>query len=121
MNLDICLSDNANFSKIANKLKIGKLLQKGYIEVNEEGTETVIISSIFTKFYTCDDMDIIRSLIMDCDRPFLFLISPDIENIPKDYFLIASVVNEFKNCQPRLIYEEVITIYMGIKKLVKLF
>ncbi len=45
-------------------------------------------------------------IIMNCNKPFLFFISPDIKNIPTDYFLFASVVNEFKNCQPLIITQK---------------
>jgi len=123
LNLNICLSDNANFSKISNKikLKIAKLLQKGYIEVNEEGTEFVIITCV-----ECNEIlapapgELDPPIIMDCNRPFLFLISPDIQNIPKDYFFVASIVNEFKNCQPKIIKREKVMIY-GDEKAGKTF
>ena len=123
MNLDICLSDNANFSKISNKikLKIDKLLQKGYIEINEEETEFVIVTCVeINEIYSPAPQKVDITIIMDCNRPFLFLISPAIKNIPKDYFLIASVVNKFKNCQPMIVRREKVIIF-GDKNVCKTF
>ena len=123
MNLDICLSDNANFSKISNKikLKIDKLFHKEYLEVNEEGTEFVIVTCVeINEIYSPAPQKVDITIIMDCNRPFLFLISPDIKNIPKDYFLIASVVNKFKNCQPMIVRREKVIIF-GDKNVGKTF
>ena len=123
LNLGICLSDNANFSKISDeiKLKIEKIIQKGYLEVNEEGTEFVLVTFVELDMILAPAPQKVEPpIIMDCNRPFLFLISPDIQNIPKDYFLVASVVNEFKNCQPVIINRERVIIY-GDKKVGKTF
>ena len=123
MNINICLSENANFSKISEiiKLKIEKILQKGYIEVNEKGTEAVIVTCIVNDEILAPALPKLEPpIIMNCNKPFLFFISPDIKNIPKDYFLFASVVNEFKDCQPLIITQKKVSI-LGDKKVGKTF
>ncbi|NYF23367.1 serpin B [Sporosarcina sp. JAI121] len=70
-------ADTADFSKMIKEgdpLKISKVKQKTFIDVNEEGTEAAAVTSIevVTESASIDD-----SFFMEVNRPFFFTITDD--------------------------------------------
>ena len=70
-------SDSADFSKMIKEdhpLKISKVKQKTFIEVNEVGTEAAAVTSVevVTESASVDD-----SFFMEVNRPFFFTITDD--------------------------------------------
>lgn len=63
--------DNADFSGIINDidLYISKVKHKGFVEVDEEGTEAAAVTSVEISFTSVPDQ-----LIMNVNRPFIFAI-----------------------------------------------
>ena len=59
-------------------------------------------------------------IIMNCNRPFLFFISPDMTDLPKDNFLFASIVNKIEGFQTSVTISMRILIY-GEEKVGKTF
>ena len=69
--------DNADFSKMiieGDPLKISKVKQKTFIDVNEEGTEAAAVTSIEVVLASAPIDD---SFIMEVNRPFFFTITDD--------------------------------------------
>ncbi|XP_024947046.1 serine protease inhibitor 3/4 isoform X2 [Cephus cinctus] len=65
-------TDAADFSGIADTpLKVSKILQKGFIEVNEEGSEAVAASAFLVRPASADA---VYKPVIQVDRPFLYAI-----------------------------------------------
>ena len=123
INLKYCFSEKANFEKISKKIKlyIEKIYQKGYIEVNEKGTEAVIITLLREDIILMPNaQNPDEPIIMNCNRPFLFFISPDMTDLPKDNFLFASIVNKIEGFQTSVTISMRVLIY-GEEKVGKTF
>ncbi|XP_065333054.1 antichymotrypsin-2-like [Cloeon dipterum] len=77
MGLEHIFSDNVDFSGIspsgANNLKVSKVMQKAFIEVNEVGTEAAAATAIVMS----DGMTIKRPPSIKCDHPFVFYLTYD--------------------------------------------
>ena len=70
--------DTADFSKMIKEgdpLKISKVKQKTFIDVNEEGTEAAAVTSI--EMVTEDQDPSMNHSIMEVNRPFFFTITDD--------------------------------------------
>ncbi|XP_032688636.1 antichymotrypsin-2-like isoform X2 [Odontomachus brunneus] len=73
MGLSLPFSDNANFSNIsAIPLKISKVVQKAFIEVNEEGSEAAAVTAIRMVAYSA--IEISKVVEIKVDRPFVYAI-----------------------------------------------
>ncbi|MER2090775.1 MAG: serpin family protein, partial [Sporosarcina sp.] len=69
--------DTADFSKMIKEgdpLKISKVKQKTFIDVNEEGTEAAAVTSIEV---VTESASIEESFYMEVNRPFFFTITDD--------------------------------------------
>lgn len=88
LGMTIPFSDDADFSNMTkeHKLKIGKIIHKTFIKVDEEGTEAAAATAVvMTK--RC----FIPTLAMNVDHPFLFLIRSD--DLPPEHdILFASKI-----------------------------
>lgn len=71
MGLGIAFSNTADFAKINKQasLQISKVLQKTFIEVNEEGTEAAAVTSVEVILTSSDP-----GLSFIADHPFLYMI-----------------------------------------------
>lgn len=66
-------TDEANFTGITDKpVKVSKVLQKAYIEVNEEGTEAAAVTGLF--IVVASASVVTPPLTFYVDRPFVFAI-----------------------------------------------
>ena len=84
----IPFSDNADFSGMTteHKLKIGRIIHKTFIKVDEEGTEAAAATAVvMTK--RC----FIPTLSMNVDHPFLFIIRAD-DLLPEHDILFVSKI-----------------------------
>ncbi|CEF69914.1 Serpin domain-containing protein [Strongyloides ratti] len=75
MGLVTAFDDRANFSLISsgNNLKIDNVLQKVYIDVNEEGTEAAAATGIIVAFKS-SSIDLDEKIVVRADHPFLYFI-----------------------------------------------
>uniref|UniRef100_A0A0N4ZM24 SERPIN domain-containing protein n=1 Tax=Parastrongyloides trichosuri TaxID=131310 RepID=A0A0N4ZM24_PARTI len=71
-------SSNANFSKISssNHLSIDKVIQKVYVDVNEEGTEAAASTAIMMVMKSAPMMEE-RPIVVRANHPFLYFILND--------------------------------------------
>ena len=89
LGLKTAFTDNANFSGISStQLCISEVLQKSFVEVNEQGTEAAAVTGIM--FDTASmHMECPKPFEMIVDRPFLFTI----EDEDTDAILFIGVIN----------------------------
>ncbi|XP_054010780.1 antichymotrypsin-2-like isoform X2 [Hylaeus anthracinus] len=79
LGLNRIFEDNANFSSISSiPLKVGKVLHKAVITVNEEGTEAAAATAVQMRLRRMIDMP--EQFMVN--RPFMFLIEYKPHNIP---------------------------------------
>ena len=98
--LEINLYPN-QYSKYSYMFKKGSytnFIQKISLNLNEEG---INCKNNKSKNYDLNKNkeNISNYEIMECNRPFLFIITPNKENIPKDFFLFTSIINEISTLQ----------------------
>ncbi|KAL6443977.1 hypothetical protein ACFW04_001738 [Cataglyphis niger] len=81
MGLSEPFSNSANFNGISDlPLKIDKVVQKAFIEVNEEGSEAAAVTAIL---FVLSSMPIqAEPLIFDVNRPFHYYIKYNSSNVP---------------------------------------
>ncbi|XP_033215196.1 antichymotrypsin-2-like isoform X4 [Belonocnema kinseyi] len=71
MGMEEMFSDKANFSGIADvPLKVSKVLQKAFIEVNEEGAEAAAATGLSGRRFLVE----LDRLVFDVNKPFLFFL-----------------------------------------------
>jgi serpin B len=75
MGMGIAFTDFADFSGISEiLLRISKVKQKTFIEVNEEGTEAAAVTSVEMLLTSAGPYDPLQPVTFRANRPFLFLI-----------------------------------------------
>ena len=76
-------TDNADFSLITkqNNIKIGRIIHKTFISVDENGTEAAAATAVIMTRKA-----MIRKTIMNVDHPFLFILRN--ENLPSGYDMV---------------------------------
>ena len=88
-------TDSADFSsmKKENNIKIGRIIHKTFIKVDEEGTEAAAATAVVMRMKCIRPMN---DPIMNVDHPFLFIIRAD--NLPQGHdILFISKVESLKN------------------------
>lgn len=75
MGMGIAFSDFADFNGITRDVKIGKVLHKTFIDVDEEGTEAAAVTAIGFLMVSAMMSPPKREIIFRADHPFAFYIS----------------------------------------------
>ena len=98
--LEIYLYPNqySKYSYIFKKGSYTNNIQKISLNLNEEGINCKINKSK-ENILNENNENISNYEIMECNRPFLFIIAPNKENIPKDFFLFTAIINDGANLQ----------------------
>jgi serpin B len=93
LGLGIIFTNNANFRKISDiKLLISYVLQKTFIDVNEEGTEAAAVTIIGFETTSAGDGN---NKIFNANKPFLYVIK---ENVTGSICFIGKIGSpEYKN------------------------
>ncbi len=98
--LEINLYPN-QYSKYSYRFVKGSytnFIQKISLNLNEEGINCKLNKSKDT-ILNENKENISNYEIMECNRPFLFIITPNKENMPKDFFLFTLIINEVSTLQ----------------------
>jgi serpin B len=74
MGMPLAFSDNADFSSMSKKtkLKIGQVLHRAFIEVNEKGTEVAAATIVQMEMLSAGPSK--TTVVFKADHPFLFLL-----------------------------------------------
>uniref|UniRef100_A0A0N5B201 SERPIN domain-containing protein n=1 Tax=Strongyloides papillosus TaxID=174720 RepID=A0A0N5B201_STREA len=83
LGMDVPFSGKADFSLMSNEepLKISKVIQKAFIEVDEEGVEAAAATAIIMCRITCIPSAPLKEHIFRADHPFIYFILDNHNNI----------------------------------------
>lgn len=83
LGMKIPFTDNADFSSMTTEepLKISKIIQKAFVEVDEEGTEAAAATAITMCRVTSINFSTPREYIFRADHPFIYFIMDNQRNI----------------------------------------
>ncbi|XP_032456305.1 antichymotrypsin-2 isoform X1 [Nasonia vitripennis] len=74
LGMSTMFTDKADFSGIASEsLKVSKVLQKAFIEVNEEGSEAAAVTDV-RMVLKCASFDLTPPIVLNVDKPFVYKI-----------------------------------------------
>ena len=92
MGMKEAFSNNANFTKIIKKggIKIGNIIHKTFIKVDEEGTEAAAVTAVKFSLFT-GILKQEKIFYMKVNRPFLFIIRTDDLPIGHDMLFISKI------------------------------